>query len=189
MAQCDSTYTPSTDATIATNYYFWSIEGAPFNKSVYTPYVTNVLTGLRLTYYFEYSTECTQQVQNLLSQIYFTVKNGTCNDPQWDIQLMVYYASQVMSTEFANSFYNCYLFASSVESVAAARFAKFSDFTDLYTSFLFNLLSQSLSLRNLAVSIQDNQEAGAYAEMAGNIAKLLRIIVDFTSSNAASLDS
>lgn len=66
---------------------------------------------------------------------------------------MVYYASQVMSTEFANSFYNCYLFASSVESVASARFAKFSDFTDLYTSFLFNLLSQSLSLRNLAVSI------------------------------------
>jgi hypothetical protein len=54
---------------------------------------------------------------------------------------MVYYVSQVMSTEFANSFYNCYLFASSVESVAAARIAKFSDFTDLYTSFLFNLLS------------------------------------------------
>lgn len=88
-----------------------------------------------------------------MSQIYFTVKNGTCNDPQWDIQLIVYYASQVMSTEFANSFYNCYLFASSVEKVSTARIAKFSDFTDLYTSFLFNLLAQSLSIRNLAVSI------------------------------------
>jgi len=58
-----------------------------------------------------------------------------------------------MSTEFANSFYNCYLFASSVEKVSTARIAKFSDFTDLYTSFLFNLLAQSLSIRNLAVSI------------------------------------
>lgn len=66
---------------------------------------------------------------------------------------MVYYASQVMSTEFANSFYNCYLFATSVDKVAKSRISKFSDFADLYTSFLFNLLSQSLSLRNLGVSI------------------------------------
>jgi hypothetical protein len=66
---------------------------------------------------------------------------------------MIYYVSRVMSTEFANSFYNCYLFTTSVQKVAVARISKFSDFADLYTSFLFNLLSQSLSLRNLGVSI------------------------------------
>lgn len=62
LAQCQPGYVPSTDATVANNYKFWSIDGAPFNKSVYTPYMTNILTGLKLTYYFEYSTECTQQV-------------------------------------------------------------------------------------------------------------------------------
>ena len=92
-SQCVSNYEPPVDPTVSNSYYFWSIEGAPFNKSVYTPYVKQILTGLRLTYYFEYSTECTTQVQNMISQIYFTYKNGTCNDPQYDIKSMIYYAS------------------------------------------------------------------------------------------------
>lgn len=153
-AQC--TAVPSTDATVAANYYFWSIDGAPFNNSVYTPYMTNILTGLRLTYYFQYSTECTQQVQNLLSQVFYTVKNGTCSaeaDAFVIYKQMVYYGAQVFSTEGANSFYNCYLFSESVLNVAKERLSKFSDLTDIGTSFLFNLLSKSLQLNTIITNI------------------------------------
>lgn len=143
----DATYTPPVDTTKAESYYFWDIDGAPFNKSVYTPYVTNVLAGLRLTYYFEYSTECTQQLQNFMSQIYYSNKNLTCEPVDGTVtdfdkyKLLVYYAGRVVSTEVANSFQNCYLFGNSVYNVANKRIQTFADFTDFYTSFLFNLLS------------------------------------------------
>ncbi len=64
-SQCASGYVIPT-----TSFDFWSLSGSLFNASGYTTYITNVLTGLRLTYYFQYSTECTKSVQNLLSDIY-----------------------------------------------------------------------------------------------------------------------
>ena len=58
-AQCVAGYAPPTTSSNYLSYFFWDINGAPFNASVYTPYVTQILTGLKLTYYFDYSTECT----------------------------------------------------------------------------------------------------------------------------------
>ena len=47
----------------------------------------------------------------------------------------------------ADSFYNCYLFQTSVNTFLAARFARFIDFNDIFLSFSFNMLSQSLSVK------------------------------------------
>lgn len=129
-------------------------------------------------------------MQNLLSQVFYTVKNVSCTS-ETDLFIaykqMSYYASQVFSTEFANSFYNCYLFGNSIYKVADSRLSKFSDFTDFYTSFLFNLLSQSLSIRNIATKIQTDYTNAKYPDLAGQVAQIIRIIIDFDSSNAASL--
>ncbi len=75
--------------------------------------------------------------------------------------------SQVISTEFADSFYNCYLFDQSVKKMSKARIKSFADFADLYTSFLFNLLSQSLSVKVIADNLQTNWQAQKYPEFAG----------------------
>jgi hypothetical protein len=65
----------------------------------------------------------------------------------------------------------------------------FVDFTDVYTSFLFNLLSNSLAIKNSATRITEYaQDNTKYPELAGEIAKIIRIIFDFDSSNAASLN-
>lgn len=144
IPQCQPTYTyPLTN--FPNNYYFWDVwSGAPFNQSVYQPFYTKILQGLKLTSFFEYSNECSSWIFRSMSQIYFVYKNGTCNTPQYDVRSMVYYSSQVFATEFANSYYNCYLFSASVQKVVTTRLNTFSDFADLYTSFLFNLLSNSL---------------------------------------------
>ena len=63
--ECAAGYVPPTSS-----FDFWSLAGSPFNSSGYTTYITNVLSGLRLTYYFQYSTECTRAVQNLLTDVY-----------------------------------------------------------------------------------------------------------------------
>lgn len=63
--ECAAGYVPPTSS-----FDFWSLAGSPFNSSGYTTYITNVLSGLRLTYYFQYSTECTRAVQNLLTDVH-----------------------------------------------------------------------------------------------------------------------
>lgn len=64
----------------------------------------------------------------------------------------------------------------------------FVDFADVYTSFLFNLLSNSLLLKNSANNVAIySKDPTKYPEMAGEIAKIIRVIFDFDSSNAASL--
>ena len=100
---------------------------------------------------------------------------------------MIYYASQVVGTEGANSFYYCYLFGKSAYSVATTRMQTFADLTDFYTSFLFNLLSQSLSIKTIANNINTYSTNGDYVDLAGQIATLFRIIIDFQSSNAAGM--
>jgi hypothetical protein len=101
---------------------------------------------------------------------------------------MVYYTSQVISTEGADSLYYCYLFASSVESVVNKRLDTFVDFSDLYTSFLFNMLSNSLQIKTIATNINTYSDAKKWPELSGEIAKLIRITLDFESSNAAALN-
>ena len=55
------------DPTNLNSYMFWSINGAPFNASFYAPYVTQVILGLKLSYYFNYQTQCTSNLMNLVS--------------------------------------------------------------------------------------------------------------------------
>jgi hypothetical protein len=56
---------------------------------------------------------------------------------------MIYYASW-FSGGINGSIYNCYLFGNSLYTVSAAKFQSFQGFSDVYTSFLFNLLADSL---------------------------------------------
>ena len=57
---------------------------------------------------------------------------------------MLFNLSLIVGGNMANGILNCYLFEKSVEEVVTFRISQFTDFTDVYTSFLFNLLSQSL---------------------------------------------
>ena len=102
---------------------------------------------------------------------------------------MIYYSSQVFATEFSDSYYNCYLFSASVEKVVTTRLNTFSDFADLYTSFLCNLLSNSLQIKTITTNIQTYSNSGSYSDLYGEFAKLFRIMLDFESSNAASRDN
>jgi hypothetical protein len=59
-------------------------------------------------------------------------------------QEVAFNISYMLGTDVNGGVYNCYLFFTSVINVVTAKYASFVDDTDIYTSFLFNLLSQSL---------------------------------------------
>ena len=58
----------------------------------------------------------------------------------------------------------------------------------MYTSFLFNLLANSLKIRSIAVTLQKAQDDKNWVDFTKSMASLLRICVDFSSSNAEGKD-
>lgn len=91
-----------------------------------------------------------------------------------------------MSTNFKDTIFNCFNFLEDVEQVVRTRYDTFEDITDLYSSFLFNMLGKSLSIKTVAENIADYNDAGEFASMAEEIAKLVRLLLDFESATSES---
>jgi hypothetical protein len=68
------------------------------------------------------------------------------------------------------------------------RLSQFADFSDVYTSFLFNLLSESLKVKTLAQNMQTAQTDKDWVNFYKYLATLIRTIFSFESSNAMSLN-
>ena len=66
---------------------------------------------------------------------------------------MVYNATQAVGNEIANAIYYCYNFMYSFNFVVKMRLAQFSDFQDLWSSFMLNLLANSVSIKRVAEKI------------------------------------
>lgn len=56
-------------------------------------------------------------------------------------------AFEVAGNEFNEAWFNCYRFYVDFRTDYKERFAEFNDFGDLYLSFIFNMLSNSLTIR------------------------------------------
>jgi hypothetical protein len=60
-----------------------------------------------------------------------------------------YNMSKIIAINFADSVLNCYLYSDALNTAGVKWVSSFSDFTDIATSFIFNLLAQSLKIRSL----------------------------------------
>ena len=82
--------------------------------------------------------------------------------------------------------YNCYLFMTSVINVVNAKYASFVDTTDIYTSFLFNLLAQSLQIRNYSYSMETYLTSSTpdYVSFVYTLASMINLVMSFSSSNS-----
>lgn len=94
--------------------------------------------------------------------------------------------TNIVANSMANTLYNCYLFSDSIQTVTNRRLSQFKGFDDVYTSFLFNLLSQSLQLKTYSTNVQTYSNQGSWYTYAETIAKIIRIVFDFESSDASS---
>ena len=75
------------------------------------------------------------------------------SDNDYEFARSSYNFSEIIGGNFADSILNCYLFEVSVKEVITFRLSSFVDNTDIVTSFLFNMLAQSVQLKNLATTL------------------------------------
>ena len=81
---------------------------------------------------------------------------------------------------------NCYRFGVSAETVNLQKWNAFEGFEDIYTSFLFNMLAVSVSLKTYAENMITYNNAANWVAFSGEIAKVIRVLTEFESATAGS---
>lgn len=79
------------------------------------------------------------------------------------------------------------MFESSFSFVITHWLGTFTSLNDLMSSFMFNMLANSLSINNVVQNINTYTSKGQGPQAAGQIATLIRILLTFQSSSAATL--
>lgn len=117
----------------------------PFTSTIYNVYLRAFQSGLKLSSYFDFSTDCVSSMQALLDDIFYFHQNIT--NPTVTKNGIAFNITNFLGKNFADSLYKCYLFQTSVNTFLKARFARFLNFEDVFFSFTFNMLAQSLSIK------------------------------------------
>ncbi|CDW87227.1 UNKNOWN [Stylonychia lemnae] len=158
-------------------------------------YAAAVQTGLSLKY--TSSAVCFQSAYSLLNDAFYLHQNITgynnnagtrITNGNRQYSMIAFNVSNIIAKNFANTYSNCYTTLSSAQSQTDVWLDQFVDFTDVYTSFLFNLLSKSLKIRSLSINIQTSQTNKDWVTFSKSLAQLTNVIFDFQSSYAESLD-
>ncbi len=176
-------------------YNWYDLWNQFFTDTVIYDYVGDIDTGLKLSSFFDYSTECFDYNIAIMDQVYnfhdrlstgmeATVLNMTVE--------IIFFWTNVASTDFKDAIINCFWFGEDVGEVVQQRINGFEDMTDFWLSLLFNVLGKSLTLYTVIDNIgvyggSDPDIEVSYPDMVGEIAKMIRLVLDFESSTSGSM--
>ena len=88
---------------------------------------------------------------------------------------------QTAGTSFNETWYNCYLYYYDFEGTYATKWENFNDFGDIYLSFIFNMLQNSLNIKSQTenmITAYETHQTTAFSQALGSV---LRSILDFDS--------
>jgi len=159
--------------------------GEYFSKSVYYDNINAFWTGYNMQSYL-YAQDCLTQSTLFLDQFH-----------NWQLTAVRYKSMFQLSDLFftvagqsANeSWYNCYLFYYDISTAYTKKFEKFNDFGDIYLSFIFNMLQNSLSIKGQTENMIKSYAKHDTVAFTRSLGSILRSILDFNmyKTTAASL--
>ena len=115
--------------------------------------MTSVITGLKLDSFFDFSDNCFDEITESLDWVNGLKEEQSviCGTAAWSCTM--FYIADWIAEPINLSFLNCYLFTTSVSQNIRTKLNSFLNFLDVYSSFLFNTLAESLQLRNYSLLI------------------------------------
>jgi len=84
-------------------------------------------------------------------------------------------------TDFNDTWYNCYLYSDDVMVTYETKWANFNDFGDIYLSFIFNMLQNSLNIKSQTENMIEAYELHNTVTFVQALGSVLRSILDFDS--------
>jgi hypothetical protein len=150
-----------------------------------------VLSGLMADSYFPNASNCFARATNFsfleipTYQYNFTQMTALSQDVSSNSTTVwsAYYSASVYSTRLVqnatNHLWVCNSMAKNVYTWGYKKASLFTDFTTMATAFFQNLLSKVISINNIYNSIQSKQQSGDTTGVYYDLARLVRILMDF----------
>lgn len=91
----------------------------------------------------------------------------------------------IFGNEFNDSWFYCYQFYNDVKTVYVTKAENFVDAGDIYLSLLFNLLANSLHIKNASENMIEALDLYDTEAFIYNLASICRIVADFDSYQTA----
>jgi hypothetical protein len=110
--------------------------------------------------------------------------NVTSTEYQMDI---IFNVTAIISGSYAKTIYECYNMERQIQAGFVIQEESFVDENDKYTSFLFNLLAESIAIREYSYDLIDFSEQNEYVSYTQSFAGIISSMIYFDSSTAASL--
>ena len=148
-----------------------------FSESVYYDYMSAFWTGYNMQTYTA-ADDCLDYFKlsmDVLHEWYIVATNRRKLTELWDLLF------EAAGTDINDAWYNCYLFSYDFVSTYAVKFSSFSDFGDIYLSFIFNMLQHSLNIRAQAENMVEAYDLHDTETFVKSLASILRNTLDFES--------
>jgi len=138
--------------------------------------------GMNWATKYDNAETCRLSLAALMDDFHFMYKNHTTTI---GMEERFFNVTNVVSNNYAETFYQCFVLMQQIHQQAVANDAKFVDANDKFTSFLFNLLAKSIVVREYSFDLLDASAAGDWAAYTKAMAGILESMIYFDSSAAA----
>ena len=153
-----------------------------WSDSVYYDYLNAFWTGYNMQSY-NYATTCKDnynQFMNVFHEWKLTAVRQKTYTDLWDLFF------NTAGTDFNETWYNCYLFYDDIYVNYETKWENFNDFGDIYLSFIFNMLQNSLNIKSQTENMITAYELHNTETFIQALGSVLRSILDFDSYTSLS---
>ncbi|CDW87218.1 UNKNOWN [Stylonychia lemnae] len=164
-----------------------------FSQTPYYDYLDNFLLGLKIETDVPSSSECVDALVFFLDDVIYFQNNITAvtnKIESWEAPLMNF--SRMVGGNLSEVPFQCHQFAIDYWSYTKDKYSGFAgNVGNILLAFLFNLMGNSLKLRQAITDINNDIKNQFYTDIAQQYGKIIRLILDFSADDltAASLSS
>ena len=158
-----------------------------FTNSVYHTYFQAFWEGYRMTSY-QMAPECEadfSEFMDVFHEFHLNMTRRRTDDKieKWydPYRLIVY----TIGEQFNDFWYNCFRFGYDVYDTYATKFDNFVDFGDIYLSFIFNMLANSVTIREDVEGMIEAFDTHDTESFVRDLGSILRAVLEFESYQAA----
>lgn len=148
-----------------------------FTDSVLSAYFRAFYDGYNMQDY-AFAEECQDSGEKLMNQLHEFNLNMTRKKDNVD---PYYLTTHIMGNEINDSWFYCYQFGDDIADVYKTKAENFVDFGDVYLSFIFNLLSNSLNIKISTENMIEARQDHDSVKFIKNLGQILRACFDFNS--------
>lgn len=152
----------------------------PFSASPYYDFFDALLVGLKLENFFKGSEACLFDIVYFIDDLFYFRNN--ISDFQWQHwEAPMMNLSKAFTGNFGSAIVDCQLMGSNMISYGVEKYKLFNyDIGSFILAFLFNIMGNALTFKNIFDEIQKDINNQYYADIFTQYGRLIRTIFDFS---------